>query len=318
MLVRAHAPDVIAVEQEVELRPGEIHYRVDPARPSEPRSLQALLPQHESASLPVQNPALDAPAIGEHEQLRREWVHRQRVLHQHRQPRDLLPEGHRLDAQPHLDSLVGRTNHGSRLAHSRTAAKALLSAWAETSTTTPLGRCTRNAAAPIAIRTGTNCGTGAVGSLSTTRRLSAECVVYSQLTDSPWACAYAFSVCPCLRQARRWSSQNCSRAVGREPGLRIARAIIGTLHRTMKRIPWHDPSSLRNYALLRALTLRRHRDEQSDNDRRARSSSEQEALYPRKLLIVDYAASRRTVTFRFILYSALTSPKSSADFFKIS
>ena len=88
-----------------------------------------------------------------HEQVRRERVHRQSVLHQHSQSRNLLAEVHRLDAQPDLDALVRGTNHDSRLAQSSTVAQAARSAWSGTSTMTPLGRCTRNAAPGVGMRT---------------------------------------------------------------------------------------------------------------------------------------------------------------------
>ena len=65
-----------------------------------------------------------------------------------------------------------------------------------------MSRCTRNAAPGVGMRTGTKVGAfprgleAQAGSVSTPRRFSAERAPYSVLTDSPWACAYAFSVWP--------------------------------------------------------------------------------------------------------------------------
>ena len=171
--------------------------------------------------------------------VRRERVHRQGVLRQGGKSRDLLSEIDRLDAQPHVDALVGRTNHGNRLAHSSTVAQAVLSTCAGTSTTTPLGRCIRNAAAPGAMRTGTNVGADGAGSVTTPRLLSVECAVYNPLTDSPWAFAYPLSVCPCSRHTRRWSSQNCWRSVRRAFERGIACTIADTLHGILDDAPWH-------------------------------------------------------------------------------
>ena len=47
LLMRAHAPDVVAVKEEVQLCPAQIHHRIGAPRPGEARTLQALLPQHE-------------------------------------------------------------------------------------------------------------------------------------------------------------------------------------------------------------------------------------------------------------------------------
>ena len=114
------------------------------------------MPQHESAPLPVQDPALDPAPGGEREQLRRERVHRELVPHQRRQTRDLLPELHRLDAQPDLDAGVGGADRGRRLAYSSTVAYIACSVCPGISTTTQLGRSTRYAGAGGVTRTGTN------------------------------------------------------------------------------------------------------------------------------------------------------------------
>ena len=122
----------------------------------EARPLEALVPQHESAPLPLQDPALDPAPVGERKQQRRERVHRELVLHQRRQTRDLLPELHRLDAQPDLDAVVGGADRGRRLAHSSTVAYIACSVCPGISTTTQLGRSTRYAGAGGVTRTATN------------------------------------------------------------------------------------------------------------------------------------------------------------------
>ena len=93
------------------------------------------------------------------------------------------------DVGEHQEPCVGRTIHGNRLAQSSTVAQAAPATCAGTSTT-PLGRCTRNAAAPGVMRTGTNAGADGPGSVTTPRLLSVEGAGYSPLTDSPWALAY--------------------------------------------------------------------------------------------------------------------------------
>ena len=98
-------------------------------------------------------------------------------LTQRRETRDLLPEVHRLDAQPHLDAVVGGADHRSRLAHSSTVQHIARSVCSGTSTTTPLGRSTRHA------------GAASVDSLSNPRRLSLRWARYSELDESPFAAA---------------------------------------------------------------------------------------------------------------------------------
>ena len=118
-------------------------------------------------------------------------------------------------------------------------AQAVPSTCAGTSTTTPLGRCTPNAAVPGVMRTGTNVGAVGAGSVRTPRLLSVECAVYSPLTDRPWAFAHPLSVCPCSRHTRRWSSQNCWRSVRRAFERGIACTIADTLHGILDGSPWH-------------------------------------------------------------------------------
>ena len=145
-----------------------LRFTIAAPRPGETRTLQAPLPQHEPAPFPVEGPAPGAPAVGAHKELRRERVHRQRTLHQRREPRELLSEIDGLDAPPYFDVLVGRTDHGSRLAHSSTVAQTVPSACVGTSTTT-LGRCTRHAALGAAMCIGTNLGADAPGSFRSPR-----------------------------------------------------------------------------------------------------------------------------------------------------
>ena len=130
-----------------------------------------------------------APAIGEHEQSRRERVHRQRVLHQRRKPRHLVPEVDGLHAQPHLDAAVGGADHRSALAHSSTVAHIARSVCSGISTTMPLVRCTRHAALGGAMRTGTNAGAVNSGSLTSARPRSLARARYSEPGERP--CAWA-------------------------------------------------------------------------------------------------------------------------------
>ena len=87
------------------------------------------------------------------------------------------------------DAVVGGADHGSRLAHSSTVAHIARSVCSGSSTTTPLGRSTRQAGAGGATRTGTSAGAASVDPLSNPRRLSLRWARYSELDDSPFAAA---------------------------------------------------------------------------------------------------------------------------------
>src|SRR5262245_1499764 len=65
--VRAPARKVKSIEQPVELLTGERHQPTLDAWPVETLPLEALLPQHKTASLPVEDLAAVVPRLGEHE-----------------------------------------------------------------------------------------------------------------------------------------------------------------------------------------------------------------------------------------------------------
>jgi hypothetical protein len=112
--MRAPLPQVKAIEQPVQLLAVQTHRGRRTARPMEAVALQALLPQHETIALPIQDLHPVTPPVGEREQLLGQRIKQQRFLHAGREPVDLQPKVHRLDAQVHRRQSIRRPHHGRR------------------------------------------------------------------------------------------------------------------------------------------------------------------------------------------------------------
>lgn len=195
--MRLETPDVVAVEQQVELTHAERDHGVASLRLGEVHLLQSLTPQHEVRAFSDQDSALRATPIGEHEQLRGERVQLERVLHQRGQTRRLLAKIDGLDAQVNLEPFTGRSDHrNSSVTRVTSARQRAGSACSVISRTTPLGNINRNIADTGGTgvrRTGTSFG--AVASRDgllpcasqTPRRWSTRRTLYSALSDSSCA-----------------------------------------------------------------------------------------------------------------------------------
>lgn len=104
--MRSQGPQIHAVEQPVQLLPGQCHQRFVVPGPGKAITFQAFLPQAEAVALPVENLDPVAAPIAEHEQVLGEGIELQAFLDQYCQAIDTLPEIDRIPAQVHHGQVV--------------------------------------------------------------------------------------------------------------------------------------------------------------------------------------------------------------------
>ena len=98
--MRLHAHYIIAIQQPVQLLPGQgDHLIVNLPRPFEASSFQTLLPQAKAVALPVQDLDLVALAVAEHKQLLGKRIVLQGLFDQDRQSVDAFAKVDNIPAQ---------------------------------------------------------------------------------------------------------------------------------------------------------------------------------------------------------------------------
>src|SRR5690606_2290289 len=154
-----HAGQVHAIQQHGPLGRRDRHACLSLLRCREPERacFEPLVPQAQPVAVPVQELHPISPAIAEHEQMARERVLLQHVLHHRGQPVEAPPEVCRLEADEDLD-LTGYAQHGPGSSAASTPRSVCGATPSGTRSTTPSGSTTSTHAAAMETLTGTNCG----------------------------------------------------------------------------------------------------------------------------------------------------------------